>query len=676
MSNSNSRSILLVLSLAFFAPLGFAQSSAPAQKHPAPTHSATHAKSAAPATSQRAKPASAAAHSTHAQLTALLRRKIKYLFVIYQENRSFDSYFGTFPGADGIYSRPPAQTPGFSQPLLDTNGSTITIQPFRIGPEQFAADLDDVDHSHPMLVSKINIVNGAPQMDRFALMEELRRVKSGQHPSLLAKQMGELAMAHEDCDTIPLLWRYAQRFVLFDHIFQEMTGPSTLGNLSIIAAQTGQTQWVLHPDEAYKGNGARGPGVPVLNDSEPFWGSKLDPTAPNQKMPYNPRDIRNGYDQHPQLNLTFASLPLSFLGAEAGNVTKLDRDPSRDLADIQHDIAYIPKHNPATIPFAWFQEGYDDESAASESATKKNSADDDDDDPVDANGLHASYITHHNGPQYFGYIANNPKMRDEIHGMTDFFRAISAHELPSQGGMFFIKGGSSNILGLTPSNPDSAVQKRFKGDDDHPAYSDSQISEALVAKAINAIASSPYWSQSAIIITWDDSEGDYDHVPPPIRSYGPDGSPITDGPRVPFLLISPYARTGYIAHPQGSQASVAKFADLLFNRTPLALLPDELRARALGEQKFHQKNLGPEDALTPNVTDLTDAFSASRLLGKIPPLSPSYVEIPEALILHLPSETGYGCSALHITPVDRARHLPNPIPPDFNPRPLTNPTPH
>ena len=757
---SRYRSVLLVLSLAFFAPsLGFAQSSAPTTKYPpAPAHSAARPKSAA--TAQRAKPASTVTPLTHSQLAALLRRKIKYIFVIYQENRSCDSYFGTFPGADGIYSRPPAQTPGFSEPLLDTNGSTITIQPFRIGPEQFAADLDDVDHSHPMLVSKINIVNGAPQMDRFALMEELKRVRPGQHPSLLAKQMGELAMAHEDCDTIPLLWRYAQRFVLFDHIFQEMTGPSTLGNLSIIAAQTGQTQWVLHPDEAYKASGARGPGVPVMNDSEPFWGSQLDPTPADQKMPYNPRDIRNGSDQHPQLNLTFASLPLSFLGAEAGRVTQLDRDPSRDLADIQHDIAYIPKHNPASIPFAWFQEGYDNESAAgTESAAKKNSvgdddddddppattsfaalatnagvptnaprkgtafypdagraavpkphqetgalapevtsaplhpdrasresdhehssrkatspARDDDDDPVDANGLHASYITHHNGPQYFGYIANNPKMRDEIHGMADFFHAISAHSLPTQGGMFFIKGGSSNILGLTPSDPDSAVQRRFKGDDDHPAYSDSQISEALVAKAINAIAASPYWPESAIIVTWDDSEGDYDHVPPPIRSYGPDGSPITDGPRVPFILISPYARTGHIAHAQGSQASVAKFADLLFDRTPLALLPDERRARTLGEQKFHQKNLGPEDALTPNVTDLTDAFSASRLLGKTPPLSPSYVEIPAAIILHLPAETHYGCSSLHITPVDRARHIPNPIPPDFNPRPLTNPT--
>src|SRR5215472_10965716 len=126
-----SRSCLLVfaLSLAFPSPaVEFAQSAVSAQKHPVASPPVTRANSAAPP----AKSKSSASPLTHAQLASLLRRKIKYLFVIYQENRSFDSYFGTFPGADGLFSRPLAQTPGFAQPLLDTNGSTITIEPFRI----------------------------------------------------------------------------------------------------------------------------------------------------------------------------------------------------------------------------------------------------------------------------------------------------------------------------------------------------------------------------------------------------------------------------------------------------------------------------------------------------------------------------------------------------------------
>ena len=248
-----------------------------------------------------------------AEIWKLLRRRIKYVFVIYQENRSFDSYFGTFPGADGIFSRAAKDTPGFEQELIDIDGSVTRIHPFRIGPEQCAADTDDVDHSHTGIVTKMHVVDGRPRMDRFAVAEERRHAPAG-NPSLQAKQFGELTMAYEDCDTVPLLWRYADRFVLFDHVFQLMTGPSTLGNISIIAAQTGVTQWVLHPQQAYAGDGEKGMGVPVLNDADPFWGSQLDHSA--HKMPVNPSDVSGNppaeYDT--QRNLTFAGLPLTLRG--------------------------------------------------------------------------------------------------------------------------------------------------------------------------------------------------------------------------------------------------------------------------------------------------------------------------------------------------------------------------
>ncbi len=179
-------------------------------------------------------------HSPHAAaaptLEQLVQKKIRYVFVLYQENRSFDSYFGTFPGAEGLFSRQPNQTPGFYQPLLNTDGSTGTMHPFRIGPEQFAADTDDIDHSHPAIVAKEDIENATPRMDRFALTEE-HKYSHGLIPSHKGRQYGELAMAYEDCDTIPILWRYADRFVLFDHVFSLMTGPSTPGNLSIIGAK-------------------------------------------------------------------------------------------------------------------------------------------------------------------------------------------------------------------------------------------------------------------------------------------------------------------------------------------------------------------------------------------------------------------------------------------------------
>lgn len=239
--------------------------------------------------------------------------------------------------------------------------------------------------------------------------------------------------------------------------------------------------------------------------------------------------------------------------------------------------------------------------------------------------------------------------------------------------MFFVKGGYQNISGMKPDDPDTTVQGAFIGDDDHPAYSDAQISEGMVAQAVNAIAASPYWSQSAIIITWDDSEGDYDHVRPPLRSYGPDDSLITDGPRVPLMLISPYARTNYISQEQGSHSSVVKFIDRVFNLPPLALLPDEFDGRVKGFFQFGQLNLGPEDALTPGISNLTDAFSPSRLLGRAAPLPPSYARVPQSLTLPQAWASGGGCSYLGITTTDRQHKITNVIPSDFNPRPKTNP---
>src|SRR5208337_3153837 len=262
------------------------------------------------------------------------------------------------------------------------------------------------------------------------------------------------------------------------------------------------------------------------------------------------------------------------------------------------------------------------------------------DGPTDANGVHASYITHHNGPQYFGYIANNPDMSANLHGLQDFFAAVNQGSLPAEGGVFFVKGGYLNIFGMKPADPDAAVQRNFLGDDDHPAYSDAQISEALLAKAVNAIARSKYWGECAIIITWDDSEGDYDHVPPPIRSYGPDKSVITDGPRVPLLVISPFARAHYISHETGDHGSVVKFVDAVFGLTPLAKLPDELSGRSLGKQELGQSDWGPDDAITADVSDLVSAFDPARLAGSAAPLPAEYAIIPHEIVHVLPQESG------------------------------------
>lgn len=625
-------------------------------------------------TSQPAVPHHRTRRAAHPQvkdqeLVKLVRQKIKYVFVIYQENRSFDSYFGTFPKAEGLFSHNREQTPGFNQKLLDKDGNEVSISPFRIGPEQCAADTDDIDHNHSVIVKKMDIQKGRAKMDKFAAEEQQAKLKNPKNTPLQAYQFGQLAMAYENCDTIPLLWNYAHKFALFDHIFQLMIGPSTPGNLSIIGAQSGMTQWVRHPGQEYTPNGDSGTGVPVLNDSLPFWGSKID--SPSDSHPYDPKDTKR--TDAPQINLTFATLPLTLQRGELEKVVKLDADPQGDLDDVSNDIPFISKQGGTSVPFGWYQEGFETTPTELDNDCKFDPKDPNNpqlNDPLDANRVHASYVTHHNGPQYFGYISNNPLMNQQLHGLDDFFKAMKQGTLPKKGGVFYVKGGYKNIFHLRPAMNDLKVRCAFRGDDDHPVYSDAQISEIMVARAVNAIAGSKYWPQSAIIITWDDSEGDYDHVPPPPGITGPDGVPITNGPRVPLILISPYACISCIVPDQGNHASVVKFIDEVFDLPALASLPDEETAERQGRERFHQAGLGPQDA-NNHVTDLLGGFSRERLRGTQPPLTREYVEVPESLLEKLPRDQPFGCKELKITPTDSGRE--NHIPPGFNPRPVTCP---
>ena len=594
-------------------------------------------------------------------MIASLQSKVKYVFVFYQENRSFDSMFGTFPGANGIYSQPSGSTPGFTQTIYNTDGSVSTISPFRIDASPwYAADLDDGDHSHQGILNAMDVQNGSPLMDGYALDEENKYTSGGvgpnNPPSEQAKQYAELVMGHIDCDTTPLMWNYANKFTLFDNVFQTGTTPSTPGNIAIFAGQQGITQLEEHPSEGYSGNGNSGAGVPDLNDSNPFWGSSKDPNSPQNKMPYNPGDNPNS----PEINLTFASLPLTLDGKGVTSVVSNDRSPSTDLADIGQDLTTIGESGLSkSVPWGWWEEGFDQE-------------------PTD-NGnpaSHLSYITHHNGPQYFGYLSNNPvEQSTNFHGLGDFFTAVKDRTLPKNGGVYWIKGGYTNLFGLTPTDPDPAVQANFLGDDDHPAYADSQISDISVANAINEIAASPYWSKSAIVITWDDSEGYYDHVPPPQRAVLPNVGWAASGPRVPLIVISPYAKTGYISHAQGDQASVVKLIDTVFGLQSLASLPDEYAAAQAGQQAYGEPYLGPLDDFAPNVDSLVDAFDEAKIDGFSKPLPASYVEVPQKYLTALPATTGLSCSTLGITPTDVALGVGLNPPSDFNPRPGTDPPP-
>jgi phospholipase C len=686
----------------------------------------------------------------------LVRRHIKYVFVLFQENRSFDHYFGTYPGANGLQSSfpgaqtslPANRTASWNQAIAGLDGKIETMHPFLVPRtvqradgtsarvDVYPEDLLSVDHSHYGMLTSLHLDTATlsrAKNDAYALSNEglayltdasgpgapvVQRGSSVTIPpantqrsgiNLYHRQAAEVAISHVDCDTIPFLWLYADRFALFDNFHQTVIGPSTPNAIAMIAAQSGDTQWALHPQTTGQHAGVGAPqAVPNETDTPPYAGSPADiasPGAHGELPPFGPDEQIFGkcakgagffdnracpltggpgdalhtdhaiqkmlgppgpYDAG-QMSLTFASLPLSFMGGMATDITRQDYHPAADLADIQQDVQKISASD-QQVGWGWYQQGYGPEPFDGKTVG------------MDPPGTqHASYIVHHNGPQYFGYLGDNPRELAHLHGLSQFYADVAARKLPAAGGVFYVRGGFFNNDGLLPVDPNPVVQAMFAGNDDHGSYSDSQISEAFIADSVNAIAASPYWAQSAIIITYDESDGFFDHAPLRIRTFGPDGLPETGGPRIPAIVISPYGASHVVSHVYSEHGSVIKFINQLFGLVPLHALPDEARARALGAaEKAVNSPFGAQTQLGPNdgdgVGDLAEAFDDERLRGTAPPVPARAAMIEDKIVKTLPHYGGSGCAALHMTPTDYdhgyGAGLENDPPPsDFNPRP-------
>ena len=129
---------------------------------------------------------------------------------------------------------------------------------------------------------------------------------------------------------------------------------------------------------------------------------------------------------------------------------------------------------------------------------------------------------------------------------------------------------------------------------DHPAQKEWGIRKdtgpSWVAQIVNAIGGSQYWNSSAIVVVWDDWGGFYDHVAPPQLDY------TGLGFRVPMLVISPYAQTGYVAHTQYEFGSILKFV----------------------EQTFGLGSLGTTDARATSIGNVFNFAQSPRTFHKIP----------------------------------------------------------
>jgi phospholipase C len=562
---------------------------------------------------------------SNSYIVGLVRAKVKHVFVLIQENHTFDQYFGLYPGTNGQTVEnlgspiaraddcvPDPVTGGCQRPFL------ISANP---RSPSYVPDAPDITGgNNNRYDQEFSIDHG--RMDGFLDDLEAGTPVLGPTPSPSQIQNHNESIGIEavyDCDTIPYLWYYAKNFALFDHYFQANTGDSTPSNIQLFSGQIGQTEaaageGVLTVPVA---GGGYTDGVPISEDNNP---------------PASQISFVGPYSPDNSTYQSYATMPVMLSPGIDGQAVS-----DSDFGLIENDITTEWKTNRPSIPWAWYEEGL----------------------YTGANGFSA----HHTAPLYFDYInhagspyATKTTLRDNT-STNGFISDIQNGTLPSTG-VFWVKGGNDNTYGLTPADPiftsNSSGNQYYVGDDDHPGdtASDHAVAEAYLAEVINAIAQSKYWKDSIIIVTWDDSGGFYDHLPPPGFGKtcpqdltGPEaGYPCGDGVRLPAMVISPFSKNGAVVHDWSDHGSVSKLIEAVFGLPTFGSLPNEQAGVAAG--------LSPADG-NPGTSDLTEALDVGKLQGSSPPNPPFLAEIPA------PSSSPHmSCATLGLRPIDAPAPLP------------------
>jgi phospholipase C len=360
--------------------------------------------------------------------------QIKHVIVIMQENRSFDSYFGTFPGADGFPTR---------------NGKITTCIPDPKAKKCIAPYLDHNDHNHGGMhdaPSSIADVNRGKMNGFISRAEQTQSALCGRGNSQCASAspaFADTVMGYHDSADIPNYWSYARTFTLQDHMFPSVSSWSLATHLGMVAA----------------------------------WSA----VCSNDKDPMSCTDSDVGYT---------------------------DSQTPNQMRYPYTDITYLLHKN--HVSWGYFLDG-----------GKKKTAPD-------------GTIT---GVPYIWNVL--PRFRDVTgDGQTHNMQPLS---------QFFKKAASGSLPAVSWVTPQSS-------DSEHPPALVS-TGQSYVTRVINAVMQSPNWRHSAIFLAWDDWGGFYDHVLPPHV----DG--LGYGIRVPAMVISPYARPGYIDHQTLSFDAYLKFIE-------------------------------------------------------------------------------------------------------------------
>jgi phospholipase C len=382
---------------------------------------------------------------------ALARSKIKHIIVIMQENRSFDNYFGTYPGAIGF----PTQNGKFTACVNDPKTGQC-VYPYH--------DPSDKNYGGPHGVpAAIADINGG-KMDGFIAVAESGTpgCQNTLNPDCGGTSVTDV-MGYHDARDIPNYWAYAENYVLQDHLFEPNASWSLPQHLFMVSEWSAICSKAKDPMSCVNNN--RFPQVPP--DFRP------KPNSPTQPAP------------------AYAWTDLTYLLFK-NNISWKYYIQAGTQPDCANDAADCPPvHQDATTPGIW------------------------------------------NPLPYFETVKQDGQLQN-IMDVTNYYKDAKNGTLPA-------------ISWITPSHPNS----------EHPTalISDGQ---AWTTSLINAAMQGPDWNSTVIFLTWDDWGGFYDNVVPPhVDKNG-------YGLRVPGLVISPYARKGFIDHQVLSHDAYVKFMEDIF----------------------------------------------------------------------------------------------------------------
>ncbi len=388
--------------------------------------------------------------------------KIKHVIVIMQENRSFDSYFGTFPGADGI----PMQS-GKPTVCVPDPQSKRCVYPY--------VDHADVNGGGPHSASNATADISGGKMDGFVAQAELgeRGCLETADPACTNSTKPDVVGYHTESD-IPNYWTFARDFVLQDHMFEPNASWSLPAHLFLVS------EW-----SAY-----------CARVGDPSSCSNSLQTRPAEQPAYTPTYYGG---QRGALNT----------GKNAGQPNYAWTDLTYLLyrAHVSWGYYVVPGSEP------------DCQNPAAETCA-----------PVAQN---ANTPGIWNPLPWFDTVQADHQLAD-IQSVANFYHQAKSGTLPA-------------VSWVVPSGAVS----------EHPPAPIS-FGQSYVTSLINAVMNGPDWDSTAIFLTWDDWGGFYDHVvPPKVDENG-------YGLRVPALVISPYAKVGYIDHQELSFDAYDKFIEDAF----------------------------------------------------------------------------------------------------------------